>query len=66
MSSRLLTSAELAEKLNWSLSTIHNRLSQGKPMPPAMKIGGELRFPEDELHAWLDAQRLPSVEQSQK
>jgi len=66
MSSRLLTSAELGRQLNWSLSTIHNRLSKGKPMPPAMKIGGELRFPEDELATWLDDQRLPAPEQPEK
>jgi hypothetical protein len=66
MSPRLLTSTELGKKLNRSLSTIHNRISPGKPMPPAMKIGGELIFPEYGLQNWLDAQRLPTSEQPLK
>ena len=66
MTSRLLTSTDLAEELNWSLSTIHNRMSQGKPMPTAMQIGGELRFPEDELQACLDADRLSVPTQTQQ
>lgn len=52
---RLLTPAELGKLLGLSVQTIYNRRCEGLPLPPAVKLGRLLRFPESGVRAWLDA-----------
>jgi excisionase family DNA binding protein len=54
MSLPLLTPDELAGYLGISLRTYYNWRSTGRPCPPAIKVGGVLRFRRDQLEAWLD------------
>ncbi|MBU2642560.1 MAG: helix-turn-helix domain-containing protein [Gammaproteobacteria bacterium] len=52
-----LTPAELAELLGMATQTIYNRHCEGASLPPCVRIGRLIRFPEDGVQAWLDAQR---------
>lgn len=52
-----LTPAELAELLGMATQTIYNRHCDGASLPPCVRIGRLIRFPEDGVQAWLDAQR---------
>jgi excisionase family DNA binding protein len=56
MSERLLTSAELAELLGFAASTIVAWAEKGTI--PAFKIGGRLRFRENEVLDWLEQRRV--------
>ena len=51
---RLLTPDELAFTLGLSVQTIYNRLSEGRPLPPHIKLGRRaLRFPEQGVVDWI-------------
>lgn len=52
-----LTPAELAEMLGISAQTVYNRRCDGASLPPCVRIGRLIRFPEDGVQAWLNAQR---------
>ena len=59
--SHLMTVAELAARVGWKPQAIYQRRLRGDSLPPAIKLGnGRIRFREDDVQAWLDAQ----VEQS--
>ena len=59
-SSRLLTAAELAERLALSTSTVLDWFEAGRL--PGFKLGRVVRFRESEVLAWLEAQRVgPAV-----
>lgn len=49
----LWTDAQLAQFLQIAPQTIANRVSQGRPMPPYVRIGGARRWFEGEVVAWL-------------
>lgn len=57
---RLLTPAELAQMLGLSVQTIYNRLNEGRPLPPHVRIGRLLRFRLSDVLAWIAA--LPTHE----
>ena len=51
---RLLTPAELAITLGLSVQTIYNRISEGRSLPPHIKLGRRaLRFPEQDVADWI-------------
>jgi predicted DNA-binding transcriptional regulator AlpA len=56
---RLLTPAELGAILGLAEQSIYNRKCQALPLPPAVKLGRLLRFPESGVNAWIAA--LPSA-----
>lgn len=56
MSDRLLTAAELAERLALSTSTILDWFEAGRL--PGFKLGRVVRFRESEVLEWLEAQRV--------
>ena len=53
---KLLTVAQLAELLGMAQQTIYNRHSDGGSLPPCVKLGRALRFPEDGVAAWIQQQ----------
>jgi excisionase family DNA binding protein len=56
MATRILTAAEVAEILQLNVETVYSLIS--KDDLPAAKIGGQWRFDEDAVRAWI---RLKSV-----
>lgn len=52
---QLRTASEIADRLGFSASTIVDWAEAGTI--PSFKLGGRLRFNEDEVVAWLQAQR---------
>ena len=56
MSERLLTAAELAERLALSTATILDWFEAGRL--PGFKLGRVVRFRETEVFAWLGAHRV--------
>lgn len=58
----LLSVAQLGRLLGLSAQTIYNRRSTGEDMPPAIKIGSQVRFDPDEVKMWLKKrQEQPSI-----
>ena len=56
MTQRLLTAAELAERLALSTSTVLDWFEAGRL--PGFKLGRVVRFRESEVLEWLEAQRV--------
>ncbi|MCS6944010.1 MAG: helix-turn-helix domain-containing protein [Sutterellaceae bacterium] len=52
---RLLTPAELAQVLGLAEQTIYNRIQEGRPLPPYIRLGRLLRFRASDVDAWLAA-----------
>ena len=50
---KLLTPADLAALLGISIHTVYHRKAQGLDLPPAVKVGRLLRFPDDGVRQWL-------------
>jgi excisionase family DNA binding protein len=55
MSDRLLTPAELADRLGMSLGWVRDHWQAGDL--PGYRIGRNVRFRESDVDAWLDARR---------
>jgi excisionase family DNA binding protein len=55
VSERLLTAAELAERLALSTSTVLDWFEAGRL--PGFKLGRVVRFRESEVHEWLEMHR---------
>lgn len=54
----LLTEGELAERTKLSMSTLHNLRRPGRPDPiPFYKIGGAVRYDEEDVRKWLERRR---------
>jgi excisionase family DNA binding protein len=56
MNDRLLTAAELAERLGFAPGTVVDWAEAGKI--PGFKLGGRLRFRLSEVDSWLEGRRL--------
>jgi len=56
VSERLLTAAELAERLALSTSTVLDWFEAGRL--PGFKLGRVVRFRDSEVLAWLEAHRV--------
>jgi predicted DNA-binding transcriptional regulator AlpA len=56
---KLLTPVELSQLIGLAVQSIYNRKSEGLSLPPAVKLGRLLRFPESGVRAWLAT--LPSA-----
>lgn len=52
----LLSPADVASLLQVSVATIHAWRHFGKPCPPAIQIGGLLRFKAVDLETWINQQ----------
>lgn len=52
----LLTAKDLSAQTGWSVSTIYRRRSLGEPLPPAVKIGGHVRWRQADVDAWIEEQ----------
>jgi predicted DNA-binding transcriptional regulator AlpA len=50
---KLLTPSDLAALLGISIHTVYHRKAQGLDLPPAIKVGRLLRFPDDGVRHWL-------------
>ena len=58
----LLTPEELARMLGLSVQTIYNRRHNGAHLPPALKLGNQIRYRQSDVERWLDARyEQPSV-----
>jgi excisionase family DNA binding protein len=55
----LLNTREVADRLRVSRATVYRLLDpdEGRDRLPAVRIGGQIRVPSDELEAWLLAHR---------
>jgi excisionase family DNA binding protein len=53
---KLLTPAELAEKLGLAVQTVYNRRATGGSLPRAMMIGSRVRFRLEDVEHWLTCQ----------
>lgn len=51
----LLNTQQVAEWLGINKHTLLVWRVEGKPSPPAIKIGGELRFKIEDVQAWIDS-----------
>jgi excisionase family DNA binding protein len=56
---RLLTARQVAELLGFSMATIIRWWERGEI--PGYRIGGRIRFREDELAEWLESRRSPNA-----
>lgn len=54
----LLSPADVASLLQVSVATIHAWRHYGKPCPPAIQIGGLLRFRSEDLQQWINEQNV--------
>lgn len=52
----LLRARELGTQLGMSESTIYRKRSLGEPLPPAVKIGSQVRWRQSDVDAWVEAQ----------
>ncbi len=52
----LLTMSEAAAYLGISKSTLAHHRSAGQPTPPAIRIGGAVRYRTRDIDAWLEQQ----------
>ena len=52
----LLKAKELGDQLGISAASIYRRRSLGEPLPPAIKIGGSIRWRQSDVDAWLESQ----------
>jgi excisionase family DNA binding protein len=50
----LLTLKDVAALLNVPVATLYAWRHEGKPMPPAVKMGRSLRFRRADVEAWVD------------
>lgn len=57
-STELLTSAEVAAKLRLTMAAFYN-LRYRQEGPPAVRIGGRLRWRVDDVDTWVAARREP-------
>lgn len=57
----LLTVVEVAEQLGVSAATIYRWRSLGESCPPAFKIGGNVRWSQAAVDAWLAEQMEVAV-----
>jgi excisionase family DNA binding protein len=48
-----LTLEQVSERMHIKAGTARNRLSQGEPMPPSVKVGRRRLFPEDAFERWM-------------
>ena len=46
----------LSAQLGVSVSSIYRRRSLGESLPPALKIGGAVRWRQSDIDAWLEQQ----------
>lgn len=44
---------DLAEQLGMSISSVYRKRSLGEPLPPALKIGSQVRWRQSDIDAWL-------------
>jgi excisionase family DNA binding protein len=54
MTEHLITLKDVAARLNVPVGTLYQWRHEGKPMPPAVKLGRSLRFRPSDVQAWLD------------
>lgn len=52
----LVDASGLAAQLGISVSSIYRRRSLGEPLPPALKIGGSVRWRQSDVDEWLEQQ----------
>lgn len=52
----LLTAKDLSSQLGISASSIYRRRSLRESLPPAVKIGGSVRWRQSDVDAWLESQ----------
>jgi hypothetical protein len=53
----LLSETEVAERLKWSVYTLRDRRSRGKP-PAFIRIGSSVRYDPAIIQAFIDAGRV--------
>jgi excisionase family DNA binding protein len=58
-----MTVEELSRRLRIKEGTCRNRLSRGDDMPPAVRVGRRVLFPEDAFDRWMLERILESVRQ---
>lgn len=52
----LLNAKDLGTQVGMSVSSIYRRRSLGESLPPALKIGSQVRWRQSDVDAWLEQQ----------
>lgn len=52
----LLTPDQVAALLGIPKRTLYVQRSEGRPTPPAIRVGKHLRYRQSDIDAWLDSQ----------
>lgn len=53
---KLLTIEEVGEQLGLAPQTIYRKRSEKASLPTAVKIGGRIRWRQEDVDTWVDAQ----------
>jgi excisionase family DNA binding protein len=59
---KYLTVEEMSERLRIKEGTCRNRLSRGDDMPPAVRVGRRVLFPEDAFEQWMRDRVIEGLE----
>ena len=57
VTTRLLDIKELSERIGITVATLYAWRSNGHDMPRALKIGGRVRWTEESVAEWIEAQQ---------
>ena len=52
---KYLTIEQVSELMHIKVGTARNRLCRGESMPPLLRIGRRVLFPEESFYAWMDS-----------
>ena len=58
---RFLDINELAEQLGISVATIYRKRSQAEDLPTGFKIGARVRWRQETVDAWIEAQEAKAA-----
>lgn len=51
----------LADYFGWDVQTVYQRVSEGKPMPPSIKVGNKRWWRESEVIEWESQHKVETV-----
>lgn len=64
--SKLLDVEALAERFGLNAAHVRDRLSKRRDFPPAYRIGGALRWKDEDIDEWIEKRRVPPAARGAK